>query len=121
VQNVNVTNTKVVSAYYAGGIAGRMISSDDELTAIFNSSVEGGSVTGASYVGGIVGYSRGRILGCSNSAKVIYSEKVTGRTDFSYDIYLGGNVGYAESKPGYAIEGCVNRGAVEVVTAHREV
>ncbi|WP_405331349.1 peptidase A26 [Fibrobacter sp.] len=121
VQNVNVTNTKVVSAYYAGGIAGRMISSDDELTAIFNSSVEGGSVTGASYVGGIVGYSRGRILGCSNSAKVIYSEKVTDRTDFSYDIYIGGIVGYAESQPGYAIEGCVNRGAVEVVTAHREV
>ncbi len=121
VQNVKVTNTKVVSAYYAGGIAGRMISSDDELTVIFNSSVEGGSVTGASYVGGIVGSSRGRILGCSNSAKVIYSEKVTGRTDFSYDIYIGGIVGYAESKPGYAVEGCVNRGAVEVVTAHREV
>lgn len=42
---------------------------------------------------GIVASSQGRILGCSYSAKVIYSEKVTARTDFSYDIYIGGIFG----------------------------
>ena len=118
VQNVKVFNTKVVSGADVGGIAGRMISSDDELTAIINCHVVGGSVTGGAYVGGIVGSSRGRILGCTNSAQVRFVDKLTERTDYSYNIFVGGIAGYAESQPGYAIQDCINRGKVEHVSAY---
>ena len=120
VQNVKVYNTKVVSGYDAGGIAASMVSSDDELTGILNCHVVGGSVKGSSYVGGIVGSARGRILGCSNSARVSFSEKETERTNYTSDVFVGGIAGYAVSQPGYAIESCVNRGPVEVISAHME-
>lgn len=111
VQNVNVINTKVIAAGNAGGIAASLISSEDELVVILNCNVVGGSVTGGTYVGGIVGQLLGRVYGSNNSAKLILAGNA--QAD-SIPAYIGGIAGSAEVRDGSVLESCINRGDVEV-------
>lgn len=113
--NVNVINTDVRGGFIAGGVAARMLSSaDNRLAYILNCNMIGGSVKGGTYVGGVVGTAYGRVAGCSNSAKVTFvkNEKVGPE----YNIFVGGIAGDAEARDGIAIESCVNRGDVEMVS-----
>ena len=108
--NVNVINTKVLSAADAGGIAAQSIASEDDFVGFFNCNVVGGSVTGGTYVGGIVGYLLGRVYGSTNSARILFEEKINAD---SISVYIGGIAGLAEAKNGSVLESCVNRGDVE--------
>ena len=109
--NVNVINTKVLSAADAGGIAAQSIASEDDFVGFFNCSVVGGSISGGTYVGGIVGYLLGRVYGSTNSAKILFVEKINGD---SIPVYIGGIAGYAEARNGSVLESCINRGDVEL-------
>lgn len=113
--NVNVINTNVRGMYSAGGIVGRLLSNQDDREAyILNCNMIGGSVKGSTYVGGIASSAYGRISGCSNSAK-IYLLKNEG-LKLEYTVYVGGIAGDANSHHGVALEDCVNRGDIEMVT-----
>jgi len=111
VQNVNVINTKVIAAGNAGAIAASLIASEDELVVILNCNVVGGSVTGGTYVGGIVGQLLGRVYGSNNSARVLLAGNA--QAD-SIPAYIGGIAGSAEVRDGSALESCINRGDVEL-------
>lgn len=109
--NVNVINTKVLSAADAGGIAAQSIASEDDFVGFFNCNVVGGSISGGTYVGGIVGYLLGRVYGSTNSAKILFVEKINAD---SIQVYIGGIAGRAEAKNGSVLESCINRGDVEL-------
>ena len=113
--NVNVINTDVRGAFIAGGVVARMLSSSDaNLAYMLNCNMIGGSVKGGTYVGGVVGTAYGRVAGCSNSAKVTFVKNE--RVAPEYNIFVGGIAGDAEARDGIAIESCVNRGDVEMVS-----
>lgn len=113
--NVNIINTDVVATGYAGGIAARLISSEDVFIGIFNCNVEGGSVGGGMYVGGIVGQLVGRVFNSTNSARVYFADNMKG-DDIS--VFIGGIAGTAEIRNGSVLESCVNRGDIEVTGTH---
>lgn len=113
--NVNVIATDVRSAYDAAGIAANVSSpygSDGKHALILNSHVIGGSVGGSYYVGGIAGFSAGKIHGCSNSARV-YTVKNPNVKEQMLE-HLGGIVAYSTVDFGTAIGNCVNRGKIEM-------
>ncbi len=121
IRNVNVYNTKVHGMFYAGSITAFMNESADSFIAyILNCNVVGGSVSAGSYVGGIVGFALGRVIGCTNSAKVYFVNPDWKYLDFSRAVYVGGITGYSESWVGAAVSSCVNRGNVEMKTNYRE-
>ena len=102
VQNVKLENANIKASRYAGGIAGYM---DD------NGSVSGCTVSGSinglgynydftKYVGGIIGYANGEIIGCENKAKVNDEGNVSHR---------GGIVGYSSDN----VKKCENRGKID--------
>ena len=113
--NVNVIATDVRSAYDAAGIAANVSSpygSDGKHALILNSHVIGGSVGGSYYVGGIAGFSAGKIHGCSNSARVYTVENPNVKEQMIE--HLGGIVAYSTVDFGTAIGNCVNRGKIEM-------
>lgn len=113
--NVNVIATDVRSAYDAAGIAANVSSpygSDGKHALIFNSHVIGGSIGGSYYVGGIAGFSAGKIHGCSNSARVYTVENPNVKEQMIE--HLGGIVAYSTVDFGTAIGNCVNRGKIEM-------
>ena len=113
--NVNVIATDVRSAYDAAGIAANVSSpygSDGKHALILNSHVIGGSVGGSYYVGGIAGFSAGKIHGCSNSARVYTVENPNVKEQMIE--HLGGIVAYSTVDFGIAIGNCVNRGKIEM-------
>lgn len=113
--NVNVIATDVRSAYDAAGIAANVSSpygSDGKHALILNSHVIGGSVGGNYYVGGIAGFSAGKIHGCSNSARVYTVENPNVKEQMVE--HLGGIVAYSTVDFGTAIGNCVNRGKIEM-------
>ena len=113
--SVNVIATDVRSAYDAAGIAANVSSpygSDGKHALILNSHVIGGSVGGSYYVGGIAGFSAGKIHGCSNSARVYTVENPNVKEQMIE--HLGGIVAYSTVDFGTAIGNCVNRGKIEM-------
>ena len=115
VWNVNVISTKIRAAFYAAGIAAGVYSpysSEGRYVLVLNCHVINGSIGAGSYVGGIAGFSAGKIQNCSNSAHIeLY------RNDLVKDqtsAYIGGIVGESMVERGVAIGSCVNRGIIEV-------
>ncbi len=115
--NVNVVETDVRSkGGNAGGIVAVMTSSLSDygyFTYILNSNVIGGSVGGGYDVGGIVGDGSGKIIGCTNSARVYFTDVDSKELSPNAMIHIGGIVGNLSAESGYAIADCINRGNVE--------
>ena len=115
VWNVNVVNTDVRAVYEAAGIAAGLYSpygSEGKYAFILNSHVTGGSIGSSNYIGGIAGFSAGKIYGCSNSARVYAVENPEVKDKMS--AYVGGIVGSITVDKGAAIANCINRGSIEV-------
>ena len=117
IRNVNLYNTNVRAAYHAGGIVAYLYQgSEYGFNYLANSSVVGGSVSAANYVGGLVSYSRGHIYNCSNSAHVYQWLSELVRDSVKEVSYVGGIVGLALPSHGTSITNSVNRGKIEVLS-----
>lgn len=120
--NVNVVETDVRSkGGNAGGIVAVMTSSLSDygyFTYILNSNVIGGSVGGGYDVGGIVGDGSGKIIGCTNSARVYFTDVDSKELSPNAMIHIGGIVGSLSAESGYAIADCINRGNVEYESSY---
>lgn len=100
ISDLKLVEPLVNGGEYTGAICGRMQQSN-----IINCCVEGGSVSGELYTGGIVGMvssvgdSIAKVNGCYNSAEL------SGSGD-----YIGGVIGYIDTYA--AVESCYNEGAI---------
>ncbi|MFI3293669.1 MAG: InlB B-repeat-containing protein [Rikenellaceae bacterium] len=96
IKDVKIYQPSVKStSSYIGAVVGKI--GDESI--IENCSVEGGSIGGSSYIGGIGGSSSATITSCNNSGTVYGSGN-----------YIGGIVGYSESSS--VIDLCYNTGSV---------
>ena len=116
IENVNVYNTKVRGALYAGGI---VTNTREQMkfpnVYVFNCNVIGGTVEAALWVGGVVGYAASPVMKCTNSATVryVYSKRVI--SVVSETVYIGGVIGFfGGAQRGIDLTHCVNRGTVEL-------
>ena len=114
IKNLTLANSSFVSNQNnMGGIVGAVWGAD---VVIENCHVSAGvSVTGATFLGGIVGYNIGTINGCTSEAKVSGTQAVGGIVGnnlgvIENNLYLGNSVTATDKNKVGAIAGYVDRG-----------
>ena len=89
VKNVNLVNPQVTGQSFVGAVAGKIFNSG----LVDGCSIDGGSVYGNHYVGGVVGYAYGSVTNCVVDAVTVTGKAVAGNEDLDGD-KVGGVLGF---------------------------
>ncbi len=116
-ENITIKGTGML--YGAGGIAGRVVSYSDQVTAFVINSYSSGSISDAVRTGGIVGELQryGALQNCYSTASVSSYSTIKAEVEQKFNgtvlddrySYAGGIVGYAENDT--VVEGCFFAGS----------
>ncbi len=119
ISNLGVTDSFVLTqGDYCGGVAGRTYQPNNSYPVYINNCYNTGAVTGNTYVGGVCGYTDGKLTGCYNAGAVTGDNAVGGVCGYGRpsDCYNTGAITGNEYVGGVTGDGeprnCHNTGAV---------
>lgn len=108
VNNLHLENCSITGKTWVGGIVGNCSNNQHSVYAQIENCSVSGTIMGMSQAGGIVGKAgRSEIRNCSNSASVIYDNRVVPKSGSGNN--FGGIAGFGQCK---TITGCTNTGNV---------